>query len=154
MFETGSTFKIDSQGRVSFPTSYREYLLEQSNTDEPELWLARPFTKNAHFIHGYGRTFYTKLERMLSKLNPYSREFHVLSSITLGAAIKVKFDAQNRILLPKDLVEFANLKSEATYVGLGTQFQIWSQEECAVNRETSLDEAEEKNYIEKLYWDG
>jgi MraZ protein len=42
---------------------------------------------------------------------------------------EVELDSQNRILIPPQLIQFANLKKEAEVLGLIDMIEIWDPEE-------------------------
>lgn len=45
----------------------------------------------------------------------------------LGSAFELTADSQGRILLPEQLVEYAKLTSEVTFLGLGERVEIWDK---------------------------
>ena len=55
----------------------------------------------------------------LDALPSTNRRFDQLKSMILGNSEKIFLDKQSRILLPKNLIEYANLGSEITLVGNG-----------------------------------
>lgn len=71
----------------------------------------------------------SRLERLsesIDNLDPFSEERDAFATSILGAAVQLPFDADGRVLLPKDFVESAHISDQATFVGKGQTFEIWS----------------------------
>jgi MraZ protein len=68
----------------------------------------------------------------------FSDEAENLQTI-LADARQLAIDSDGRIILPSELIEYAQLDGVATFVGLGKGFQIWEpktfMEHRAKNRE-------------------
>lgn len=45
-----------------------------------------------------------------------------------GSAFETECDEQGRIVVPKELREFAGLNGEAVFLGVGNRIEIWSRE--------------------------
>lgn len=69
------------------------------------------------------------LESLLGKREISSLPVREIERFILGSAFEVEFDAQGRILVPQVLQEYARLKAEVIFVGLGNRFEIWSAED-------------------------
>jgi MraZ protein len=59
-------------------------------------------------------------------LNLTDPSARLLRRIILGNASQLEVDKSGRILLPQNLREFAELKTEAVLVGQGDYFEIWT----------------------------
>ena len=66
----------------------------------------------------------------------------------MGSAFELEADAQGRVILPQQLVEYGGLKSEVLFVGLGNRVEIWAKEEWE-RRESYLSE-KASEMVEKL----
>jgi MraZ protein len=69
-----------------------------------------------------------ELAAMIYNLDPYSEERDAFETIILGEAVQLSFDPEGRVVLPKHLIEFASIDSNATFVGKGQVFEIWESE--------------------------
>ena len=58
----------------------------------------------------------------LPTLNSTSRR---LQRLMVGHAAEIEIDSNGRILIPKELREFAKLTKQAMLVGQGNKFEIW-----------------------------
>jgi MraZ protein len=45
-----------------------------------------------------------------------------------GLAFEIKLDGQGRFVMPKALSNYAQIKSEVVFVGLGDRAEIWASE--------------------------
>ena len=49
-----------------------------------------------------------------------------ITTSILSDSYKLLFDGEGRICIPNELLKFANIKNQATFVGRGSSFQIWN----------------------------
>lgn len=66
-----------------------------------------------------------ELSGAVDALPEFSAERDALAAALFGASVPLGFDPEGRIILPKALVEHANITTEAAFVGMGKSFQIW-----------------------------
>lgn len=65
-----------------------------------------------------------------------------------GSAYEVQPDDQGRIVIPERLSEYAGLKEELCFVGLGDRIEIWDKENWEMKEKTIARDSAE--YIEEL----
>lgn len=70
-----------------------------------------------------------QFEDLLKHIN--DREFTLsevrdTSRFLIGGAIEIDLDAQGRMVLPKSLMDYANLQNDLTFIGLVRWVEIWS----------------------------
>ena len=56
----------------------------------------------------------------------------------VGHAAELEMDSSGRILIPKELREFAKLTKKAMLVGQGNKFEIWNYDDWNIGREKWL----------------
>ena len=71
--------------------------------------------------------FQTLYDRMMA-LNLTDPDSRLLREIILGNALQVTPDGSGRILLSPNLRDYAELKNEVVFVGVGETFEIWAAE--------------------------
>ncbi len=111
---------IDKKGRVSVPSSYRQ-------SASSELFsgvVVYPSIRNK-CIESCSLTRLKELAGMIQNLDPYSEERDAFETIILGEAVQLSFDPEGRVIIPKHLIEFAGIDSQACFVGKGQVFEIW-----------------------------
>lgn len=122
-FLSSHTFKIDRKGRVSIPAEYRVTLAEL-NSDG---FLAFPsLTEPA--IRACSSA---ALEQITAATNPMSvfdptPVSHALASVP--DMVRLTFDAEGRVLLPRELLDHAGITESATFAGRLHYFEIWQPE--------------------------
>ena len=67
-----------------------------------------------------------KISDSLDRENDYSRDEFDLISLYFGEAEQLPFDKEGRIILPKKLINHAQIENNVLFVGLGPTFKIWN----------------------------
>ena len=67
-----------------------------------------------------------KIADSLDDLDFFSESKNDITTSILSDSYKLPFDSEGRICLPNELLKFANIKNQATFVGRGSSFQIWN----------------------------
>ena len=47
----------------------------------------------------------------------------------LSGATQLEFDKQGRVVLPTNLIEYANISKDCVIIGVGERLEVWSKEE-------------------------
>ncbi len=114
--------KLDTKGRVRIPTDLLNQLGDESR---------RPFV----ITRGMGQCLSVHVDSEwkrtmseLRQLNKYNAEdLRYMRSVYFGGR-KVQLDSADRILIPKNLVEFAEIDKEAIIFTFQDQIEIWSKD--------------------------
>ncbi len=121
MFRSMFIHTIDSKGRVSVPTKFREILrakyddrLIVTNYLDPCL-VAYPFEE------------WKRIEEKFAAQSAFKKEIRAFKRLLISAATECTIDRQGRILIPPSLREHAQLDKEAVLVGQITYFEIWDR---------------------------
>lgn len=114
---------IDKKGRVSVPSSYRQV----ANTQGFSGVVVYPSIRNK-CVEACSLSRLQELAGMIHNLDPYSEERDAFETIILGEAVQLSFDPEGRVVLPRHLIEFAEIDANATFVGKGQVFEIWHPE--------------------------
>lgn len=112
---------IDKKGRVSVPSNYRQNAI----TDGFAGVVVYPSIRNKS-IEACSLSRLKELASMIYSLDPYSEERDAFETIILGEAVQLSFDTEGRVVLPKHLIDYANLDQNAAFVGKGMVFEIWN----------------------------
>lgn len=128
---------IDSKGRLIVPAKFRDALKTQQITvlfltrgldgclflfPESEWRLAESRFKQIPFTKGEGRKF---------------------NRLFFSGATEVAVDSLGRLLVPKSLKEFAEIKQQVVIVGVSNRMEIWSKEKWQAYYESSRQSFEE-----------
>ena len=121
MFLSQYTYKVDNKGRVSVPADFRVSI----NTNFFNGIIAfRSYKFTA--IEGLDFEKMKKIADSLDDLDFFSESKNDITTSILSDSYKLPFDSEGRICLPHELLKFANIKNQATFVGRGSSFQIWN----------------------------
>jgi MraZ protein len=71
----------------------------------------------------------------LPTLNPTSRR---LQRLMVGHAAELEMDSNGRVLIPKELRNFAKLRKQVMLVGQGKKIELWKYEDWNKGREKWL----------------
>jgi len=119
------TNKVDGKGRVSVPADFRE---EVAQTPFNGIILRLPIDDKP-YIEGEDIARTQALsESLYDSYDVYDEEQAAIADLMLSSIVKLSFDPEGRVTLPKELREHAgiDLKGQATFVGRGPFFQIWN----------------------------
>lgn len=120
LFLSTYTNKIDKKGRISVPASFRASLNQQSF---PGIIAYSSFVNPC--IEACGINRIEILNNTIDSLDPYSEARDAFATTILGGCVQLPFDGEGRIILPEDLISFAQLEEQACFVGKGATFEIW-----------------------------
>ena len=121
MFIGRHTNKIDKKGRVSVPKPFRDAL---AGTSTFGVYVFPSFKFPA--LEAAGEDFIKRFVDSLDDLDLFSDAQDDLAATVLANAHALAYDPEGRIILPKVLLDHAQLTDEAVFVGRGSRFQIWA----------------------------
>lgn len=111
---------IDQKGRLLLPSSLRDVL-----KDLP-LVLTNSQYQKSRCLDGYSLVAWEHLEKKISTMSPLKVEIQAFQRFYLANAQVLNPDNQNRVLIPKNLREYAELEAEVVILGMGEKIEIWS----------------------------
>jgi len=134
--------KIDSKGRALLPSAFKKQM---------------PVTAGDRFV--IKKDIYEKClilytmdewerqnEILRSKLNPYNKKHSQLLRAYYRGTAEVTLDGNNRLLIPKRLMELAEIEKEVYMSGQDKKIEIWAKdiyESNALDEDTFADLAED-----------
>ena len=115
--------KMDDKGRVKLPMGLIRQL---GGSSLPTFVLNRGLEKCLSLFTK--QAWDTTTQHLNSRLNVYdSKHREVLRYFYRGAS-EVALDSADRILIPKGLIEYAQLGKDLVIMAYGTRIEIWSKE--------------------------
>lgn len=85
-----------------------------------------------------------KLSDSIDNLDPFSEERDSFATTILGGAVQLSFDSDGRVIVPERLLEKAEIKNKAVFVGKGPTFEIWQPEKFEIYVSKAKENAKEK----------
>lgn len=123
MFQGSSSHSCDPKGRLIVPSRFREVMV---NNGGDKLVITKG---NAACLMAFSANEWTKFELLVNGLKtPNSGK---LKRRFIGNAQECPCDKQGRILIPKDLRDYAKIDKDLRLFGLIDRFEIWSLENWA-----------------------
>ena len=120
MFLSSYENKLDKNGRVSVPASFRSYL---SNLGYNGAVCFPSF--NNQSIEAWPQDRIEKISNTIDSLNPFEEKRDYFATSILSESINLQFDSEGRISLTPKLLKHAKIKNSMLFVGQGKTFQIW-----------------------------
>ncbi|MFA6610694.1 MAG: division/cell wall cluster transcriptional repressor MraZ [Candidatus Omnitrophota bacterium] len=122
MFYGEYEHSIDKKGRVIIPSKFRDFFKEYSID---KLYVTRGLDKCLFlFTEGEWRTQESKF-KSISFTKSEARKFNRLY---FSGASQLECDKQGRILLPKYLKDYADIKRDIIIIGVSNRIEIWSRD--------------------------
>jgi MraZ protein len=141
-FQGSEEYVIDNKGRVTIPPYMRRALSPEARET---FTITRGIRK---CIVAYPIDQWEKIQAKMKGLNPFNPENDKIITFLTMFCREVSLDAQNRILIPKDLLNYAKIDTKALIVGKIDHIEIWNPEEF--NRIYTFDEEEYAKIFENV----
>lgn len=142
-----STFinKVDKKGRVSVPATFRAALANQTYSGI----IVFPSLKHKS-IESSGIDRFEKIADGIDDLNPFSDQHDDFTKAIFGQSQQLPFDSDGRVILSKNLIEYAQIKDNVTFLGQGRTFEIWNPDNLKAYTEIAFERAKDSRSSIKL----
>lgn len=121
MFRGRFEHAIDTKGRTSIPSKFREVLA--TNYDERLI-----VTNFDNCLWAYPYAEWQQIEQKVAALPQFREDVKALQRFFISAATECPIDKQGRLLIPPTLREYAALDKDIVLVGMTKRVEIWSKE--------------------------
>jgi MraZ protein len=121
VFRGATKVTLDAKGRLAIPTRYRDRLAARCDGQ-----IIVTVDKD-HCLLVYPLPDWEELERKLVRLPSMNKAARRIVRIMVGYATEVEMDGSGRILVSKELREFASLEKQAMLIGQGNKFELWDE---------------------------
>jgi len=119
-FKGSFQFTVDAKGRINLPAKMRKNVAPEAGDT---FVITRGYEK---CIFVYPNDEWLLLEASIRKLhtpNPKHRQF---MRALLEHATEVQIDSASRLMLSKDLLAFAEIRSEVKIIGVLDRIEVWN----------------------------
>jgi len=118
------TVRLDSKGRLSFPAAFKKQIQEGLSAG---FVLKRDVFESCLIM--YPMEEWERQNKIIrSRTNPYNKEHARFLRMFFSGTAEVNLDANNRMLIPKRLLDYAHVKSEVVLAGQAGKIEIWASE--------------------------
>jgi len=119
------TVRLDSKGRLSFPAAFKK---QSREAVQEGFVLKRDLFE--HCLIMYPMEEWERQNKIIrAKTNPYNKEHAKFLRMFFSGTAEVSLDANNRMLLPKRLMEFAGISDEVVMAGQSGKIEIWASDQ-------------------------
>lgn len=132
MLRGATKVTLDAKGRLAIPVRYRDQLMTRA-----EGRLVATVDRD-YCLLVYPLPDWEEIERKLTRLPALNKQSRRLQRLMLGHATELELDSHGRILLTRELREFAGLDRQAMLIGQGNKFELWSEERWNARRDEWL----------------
>lgn len=112
--------KIDAKGRLSLPASLRKQIPDEAGD---RLVVNRGFDK---CLVLYTRQEWQKETDKLNGLNSFNKRDRMFIRLFNNGATEIQVDNAARVLIPRKLLEYAEIENDAVLFAYGNKIEIWS----------------------------
>jgi MraZ protein len=112
---------IDTKGRFLLPAAFKKQLPKD---DEGEFVINRGFEK---CLTLYPLQSWKPIFANISKLNDFDPKVRSFRRYFLNGALPVEMDGAGRLLIPKNLLEYASLEKDIVLVSALGKIEIWDK---------------------------
>ncbi len=121
MFAGHFVNSLDSKGRVSIPSSFRQTLTTKGFnsiilTNHPD-----------GCLYAYPPDEWNRILKKLSELPQSKKEIKAYKRFVVSSAVECQIDKQGRILIPHYHREYAKIEKEVLFAGVGAFIEVWSK---------------------------
>lgn len=116
--------KVDAKGRVTFPSQLKK---QMDSVSDSRFVVKKDIFEQCLIL--FPMEEWERQNAIIrSKINPYNREHNkFMRNFYMGSA-EIVLDSNNRLLIPKRLLDLANISKEAILAGQDGKIEIWSKE--------------------------
>jgi len=146
MFRGSSFHTIDSKGRIIIPARFRDVIKAQGSNGVM-------VSRMDGGLVAYTYDEWRKIETRILSLAEKSDNMRRFRRVFIGGAFECSCDKQDRILIPQNLRQYAEIDKEIVLVGVLDHFEIWSRKSWDkenIHLEKDMKKEDARNEIAKL----
>lgn len=113
--------KIDSKGRIMLPVGLRKQVSPEA---QERFVVNRGFEK---CLALYPFDEWQRISAEVNKLNLYNKKNRDFARYFFRGATELALDGNGRILMPKTLLEYAEIKSELVLFAYSNRIEVWDK---------------------------
>jgi len=127
--------KVDAKGRLLFPVALKNQLT--ATLDEGFVIKRSIFHK---CLELYPRQEWNNEVKGVNKLNRFVKKNNDFIRVFMAGVREVQLDTTGRLLIPKDLVNFGEIKSEVVLSSSLNRIEIWDKDKYEASISASLED--------------
>ncbi len=126
--------RIDDKGRIIIPAGLKKQLPVEA---QEKFVINRGFE---NCLTMYPMNEWVEVSRDVNQLNLFVKENRIFARNFNRGATELQLDASNRVLIPKNLLEYAKIDKDLILSAFSNRIEVWSKEEYEQNLKMSDEE--------------
>ncbi len=123
MFVGKHIYAVDAKGRVALPVKIKKYINPEA---ENTIFMTRGLVE---CIEVYPQDYWrTEIMSRIDQLDDFVPEEASFKRLFLENVSEDNLDGQSRILIPKNLLEYAGIEKEVLILGQDKKIELWNPE--------------------------
>lgn len=114
--------KIDSKGRVMLPVGLRKQVSPEA---QERFVINRGFEK---CLALYPHNEWQRISAEVNKLNLYNKKNRDFARYFFRGATELALDGNGRLLMPRSLLEYADIKAEVVLFAYSNRIEVWDKQ--------------------------
>jgi MraZ protein len=119
-FKGSYSYSVDAKGRVNIPSRLRRAVSPEAN----ETFVITRGYEQCLFI--YPLDEWNILEQSIRQLSPSNAQHRLFTRTLLQLATECQLDAQSRIMIPRELLQFAGIEDQVLILGVLERLELWN----------------------------
>ena len=121
-FKGSDIYVVDSKGRVSIPSKMRKNIQAESRY---AFVITRGIEK---CLYAYPLDEWRRMEESIRSLSQANEKDRFFARTLMQWSEEVQLDAQFRLLIPKSMLDFAEISKEVFFIGVLDHIELWKPE--------------------------
>jgi MraZ protein len=119
------TCKIDAKGRIILPMAFKKQLPASA---QDHFVVRRDIFERCLVLYS-SEDWNRQVERIRSRINPYNREHNLFLRNFFKGTAELTLDNNNRLLVPRRLLELAGIKRDVVLAGQDGRIELWAADQ-------------------------
>jgi len=137
------TCRADAKGRIILPAAFKK----QMPAGAPDHFVVRKDIFERCLVLYSIEDWNRQIEKIRSRINPYNREHNIFLRNFFKGTAELSLDNNNRLLIPRRLLELAGITRDVVLAGQDGRIEIWPAD---VYEKIEMPSDEFANLAEKL----
>jgi len=116
------TCKVDVKGRIILPMAFKKSLPDDA---QDHFVVRKDIFENCLVLYS-SEDWNRQLEKIRKRINPYNREHNMFLRNFFKGTAELSLDNNNRILIPKRLMDLIGAERDVVLAGQDGRIEIWA----------------------------
>ena len=118
------TCKLDAKGRVILPSAFKK---QMTGSDPERFVIKKDIFEKCLILYPY-QEWERQTKNLRKKINPYKKEHNKFIRQLFKGMAEIMLDANNRLLIPKRLLDEVDVDKEVIMAGQDGKIEIWAKD--------------------------